>query len=64
MDVEKVVDTTGAGDQYAAGFLYGFTKGMDLAKCGQLGTMAASEVIAHVGPRPNEDYSEYLQKVA
>lgn len=50
--VEKVIDTTGAGDQFAAGFLYGFTEGKDLAECGKLGTIAAAEVISHIGPRP------------
>lgn len=50
--VEKVVDTTGAGDQYAAGFLYGLSQGRPLAVCGQLGSLAAAEVIAHYGPRP------------
>ncbi len=50
--VEQLVDTTGAGDQYAAGFLYGLTHGRDLVTCGRLGSLAASEVIAHLGPRP------------
>lgn len=50
--VEHVVDTTGAGDLYASGFLYGFTRGFDLAECGRLGSVAAAEVISHVGPRP------------
>ena len=50
--VEKVVDTTGAGDQYAAGFLYGLSQGRSLPVCGQLGSLAAAEVIAHYGPRP------------
>jgi sugar/nucleoside kinase (ribokinase family) len=50
--VEKVVDTTGAGDLYAAGFLHGFTHGADLPECGRLGSIAAAEVISHVGPRP------------
>lgn len=50
--VENVIDTTGAGDQFAAGFLYGFTEGKDLAECGKLGTIAAAEVISHIGPRP------------
>jgi len=47
-----VVDTTGAGDLYAAGFLYGFTHGYDLGRCGQLGALAAAEVISHLGARP------------
>ena len=50
--VEKVVDTTGAGDQYAAGFLYGLSQGRPLDVCGILGSLAAAEVIAHYGPRP------------
>ena len=49
-----VVDTTGAGDQFAAGVLHGLTQGFDLATCGRLGSLAAGEVIAHVGPRPAE----------
>ncbi len=48
------VDSTGAGDQFAAGFLYGFTHGHDIATCGRLGAMAASEVISHFGPRPEQ----------
>jgi sugar/nucleoside kinase (ribokinase family) len=51
--VDDVVDTTGAGDLYAAGFLYGLTHGRSLADCGRLGSIAAAEVIAHVGARPN-----------
>ncbi|HVY33056.1 MAG TPA: adenosine kinase, partial [Caulobacteraceae bacterium] len=50
--VEKVVDTTGAGDQYAAGFLLGLATGRPLAVCGRLGSLAAAEVISHYGPRP------------
>jgi sugar/nucleoside kinase (ribokinase family) len=50
--VDRLVDTTGAGDQYAAGFLYGLTHGHKLATCGRLGSMAAAEVISHYGARP------------
>jgi sugar/nucleoside kinase (ribokinase family) len=50
--VEKVVDTTGAGDQYAAGFLFGLARGRPLDACGALGSLAAAEVISHYGPRP------------
>jgi sugar/nucleoside kinase (ribokinase family) len=50
--VEKVVDTTGAGDQYAAGFLFGLARGRPLDVCARLGHLAAAEVISHYGPRP------------
>jgi sugar/nucleoside kinase (ribokinase family) len=49
---EKIVDTTGAGDQYAAGFLHGLAQGRSLEHCGRLGSLAATEVIGHYGPRP------------
>lgn len=50
--VDKVLDTTGAGDQYAAGFLHALTQGHALPVCAKLGAIAAGEVIAHYGPRP------------
>lgn len=50
--VSQVVDTTGAGDLFASGFLYGYTQGHSLRECGRLGSLAAGEVISHVGPRP------------
>ena len=50
--VERVVDTTGAGDQFAAGFLYALTRGRALAHCGRLATLCAAEVISHYGARP------------
>jgi sugar/nucleoside kinase (ribokinase family) len=55
--VAKVVDTTGAGDLYAAGFLFGFTHGKPLAECARLGGIAAAEVISHVGARPEKALS-------
>ncbi|WP_341366885.1 adenosine kinase [Yoonia sp. BS5-3] len=55
--VQKVVpvDATGAGDQFAAGFLYGFATGQSLETCGRMGVVAAAEVIGHIGPRPKAD---------
>ena len=53
-----VVDTTGAGDQYAAGFLFAFTRGLDPVTCGKIGAIAASEVIAHLGARPERPLAE------
>ena len=50
--VRRVEDTTGAGDQYAAGFLFGYARGATLDACGRLGGLAAAEVISHIGPRP------------
>jgi sugar/nucleoside kinase (ribokinase family) len=50
--VSEVVDLTGAGDLYAAGFLYGLTQGAELSACGRLGSLAAAEVIGHIGARP------------
>ena len=51
----KLVDTTGAGDAYAAGFLTGWTSGKPLAVCGRMGSVAAAEVIGHYGARPEGD---------
>lgn len=53
--VERLVDTTGAGDLYAAGFLHGLARSRPLAECATLGSLAASEVISHLGARPQAD---------
>src|SRR3546814_4280217 len=50
----NVIDTTGAGDLYAAGFLYGFTHDFDLNACGRPGSLCAAAVIAQIGPRPQQ----------
>jgi len=55
--VPQVVDTTGAGDQFAAGFLFGLTRGRTLGDCGRLGVIAAGEVITHYGARPETPFN-------
>jgi sugar/nucleoside kinase (ribokinase family) len=56
--VARVVDTTGAGDLYAAGFLYGWSHDRPLDECGRLGSIAASAVIGHIGPRPGMNLAQ------
>ena len=56
------IDTTGAGDIYAAGFIYGLSKELSLKKCGQIGTLIASEVIQVIGPKLNEKSWKYIRK--
>lgn len=58
--VEEVVDTTGAGDLFAAGFLFGHVRGQDLQTCLRIGAVAAAEVISHYGARPETDLRELL----
>lgn len=59
--VQRVVDTTGAGDLYAAGVLHGLTAGLPLAECGRLGSLAAAEIISHYGGRPQTVLSTYVK---
>jgi sugar/nucleoside kinase (ribokinase family) len=56
--VERILDLTGAGDLYASGFLYGLSRGYPYDVCGRLGSLAAAEVISHVGARPVESLSQ------
>lgn len=60
--VANVVDSTGAGDAYAAGFLYGYTEGMDMEECGRLGSIAAAEVISQMGPRPSVSLADLAKQ--
>ena len=59
--IGDVVDVTGAGDLYAAGFLCGLTRGAPLATCGQIGSLAAAEVISHIGARPETSLKTLAQ---
>ena len=59
--VEKVVDATGAGDLFAAGFLYGLTSGQPLDRCARLGALAAAEVISHLGARPEVNLAQHAR---
>lgn len=58
--IDRLVDTTGAGDLYAAGFLHGYTQGRHLAECARLGSLAAAEIISHYGARPEVDLAELV----
>jgi sugar/nucleoside kinase (ribokinase family) len=55
-----VIDTTGAGDAYAAGFLFALTAGHSLALCGRHGGIAAAEIIGHYGARPEADLKQLV----
>ncbi len=58
--VARIVDTTGAGDQYAAGFLFGLSQSLPLKRCGEFGSIAAAEVISHIGPRPAQELRQLV----
>lgn len=61
--IDELVDTTGAGDQYAAGFLFGLTNGYDLETSGRLASLAAAEVISHLGARPEVSLAELARDI-
>ena len=58
--INKVIDSTGAGDLYASGFLYGLSRQKNLAECGRLASLAASEIISHFGARPQVKLSSLI----
>lgn len=60
--VEKVVDTTGAGDGFAAGFLFGLTRNLRLETCAKMGSIVAAEIISHVGARPDVSLSDIVER--
>jgi sugar/nucleoside kinase (ribokinase family) len=60
IEIERLVDTTGAGDLYAAGFLYGYTQDRSLPDCGRLGSVAAAAVLGHTGARPGLSLAQFV----
>jgi sugar/nucleoside kinase (ribokinase family) len=60
--IDKMVDTTGAGDLFAAGFLFGLVRGASHEAAGRLGALAAAEVIQHIGARPQVSLKELAQQ--
>ncbi len=62
IELEELVDTTGAGDLFASGFLYGYTQGRELRDCGKLGCLAAGTVIQQIGPRPDKSLSKLAKE--
>ena len=62
LDIDQLVDTTGAGDLYAAGFLFGYTQGLGLAECGDLGSLAAGLCIQQIGPRPRQNLRQEAEQ--
>ncbi len=60
--VDELIDTTGAGDQFAAGFLVGLTHGLDHEQSARMGAVAAAEVISHLGPRPQVSLAELVER--
>ena len=58
----KLIDSTGAGDLFAAGFLYGLCNRKDKATCGRMGNIAAGEIITHIGPRPERNLLELFKE--
>lgn len=60
--VSQIIDTTGAGDLYAAGFLFGLARNLSLAECGRLASLAAAEIISHYGGRPETPLDEYVER--
>ena len=62
--IDTVIDTTGAGDLYASGFLFGITRDMDIRQCGRLGGLVASSIITQFGARPEESLMPLIDRVA
>jgi sugar/nucleoside kinase (ribokinase family) len=62
--VSRIVDTTGAGDLYASGFLYGLSRDLPLPVCGRIGSLCAAEIISHMGGRPEIELSSLVAATA
>ena len=62
MNKGKVIDTTGAGDIYAGGFIHGLIKNYSLKKCGEIGSICAGQIITQLGSRSNMDFRELIKR--
>ncbi len=62
--IKNIIDSTGAGDLYASGFLYGLTKNFTLIQCGELGSLVSSEIISYLGASPKNDLKKYLKFIS
>jgi len=60
---DKVIDTTGAGDIYAGGFIHGLINNYSLKKCGEIGSICAGQIITQLGSRSNIDLNELIKEV-
>ncbi len=59
----NIIDTTGAGDIYAGGFIHGLIKNYPLKKCGEIGSICAGQIITQLGSRPNKDFKELIKEI-
>ena len=59
----KVIDTTGAGDMYAGGFIHGLINNYSLKKCGEIGSICAGQIITQLGSRSNKDFKELIREI-
>ena len=60
---EEIIDTTGAGDIYAGGFIHGLIKNYSLKKCGEIGSICAGQIITQLGSRSNIDFRELIKEI-
>ena len=62
--MDRVIDTTGAGDLFAAGFLFGYSRNKNMKECGNYASIASAEIISHYGARPENNLKEFVEEKA